>query len=475
MSEIVITASDLSAKQRSLERIINGPNYKIRDRLTELGVRHSDPTSSKSLASVFDCFSVIDLLYYTFSDSRLLGKELNLMLSTYVGADFGLHTLNGNGDGKVKAGVMNQFEMQNIDFKTEAYPHPRDKMLAAYSSSLDRYADVGLSTLTKQFFSWMKDEALTEWELHPDSRNAIDSINGKILDDYKFKGMSTKISRLEEKSDELTWANFAGYEDVVKYFKDLLLITQNVDYSLKLDTLKMKDLLPKGILLYGPPGTGKTTIARTFCNEAGIPFDIFSTTEIGDKYQNSAKNDIQKRFDDAAKYIRTGESRFSLLFIDELESLGKTVGGSNNGGNEDDKGVETMQMNMSGHRAEPGVVVVGATNRPDLLDKALIRPGRFSEWKYMGALSRDEARKALELYTSKGCERIDIEKLLNTYYTSSEPDPLQNPRQMVWTGAFVEEITNKAKRKKLIEHLKERSRDYLIGDNDLVHEIKNYK
>jgi len=474
MNGIAITADDFTVRQRSLERIINGPETRIKDSLQRLGDRYKDPAVQASLDSIFCCFSVVDILYNLLAPGRILDKKLSVVLSTYVGADYGLHVLDGNGGGKIKSNVRNVFENQRMDFE-KYYPLPRDELLVVYSSFLDKYANMGLSSLTGQFFNWMKDEAITEGERYPHSKNTIDAINGKILDDYKFKGMSARISRIEEKSEDYTWKNFAGYSYVADYFKDFQLLIKNFDYCMKLKTLDTKNLLPKGTLLYGPPGTGKTRIARTFCNESGIPFDIFSVSEVGSSYVNETSIKVRNKFDDAAKYIRTGESKFSLLFIDEIDSLGKSREGSTNGGKEDNKAVETMQMCMDGHLAVPGVIVIGATNRPNDMDRSLIRPGRISEWQYMGELDKGDARKVFSLYTTTGCKEIDIESLLNRYYTAPEPDPLNVPRQIRWTPAFVEEITVKAKRRKLIEHLKDRSKDYLVSNADLEQEIKAYR
>jgi cell division protease FtsH len=129
--------------------------------------------------------------------------------------------------------------------------------------------------------------------------------------------------------------------------------------------------IPKGILLVGPPGTGKTLLARSIAGEAGVPFIYSSGSDFVEMYAGVGAARIRRMFKDARKHGAC------IVFIDELDAVGRSRGGQSLSHEEREQTLNQLLVEMDGFAANQGIVVVAATNRPDILDKALLRPGRF--------------------------------------------------------------------------------------------------
>jgi cell division protease FtsH len=129
--------------------------------------------------------------------------------------------------------------------------------------------------------------------------------------------------------------------------------------------------IPKGVLLIGPPGTGKTLLARSIAGEAGVPFIYASGSDFVEMYAGVGAARIRRMFKDARKHGAC------IVFIDELDAVGRSRGGQSLSHEEREQTLNQLLVEMDGFAANQGIVVVAATNRADILDKALLRPGRF--------------------------------------------------------------------------------------------------
>ena len=139
--------------------------------------------------------------------------------------------------------------------------------------------------------------------------------------------------------------------------------------------------MPKGVLLVGPPGTGKTLLARAVAGEAGVPFFSIAGSEFVEMFVGMGASKVRDLFKQA------GEKAPCIVFIDEIDTIGKKRdGGSNLGGNDErEQTLNQLLVEMDGFGANEGVIVIAATNRQDILDPALLRPGRFDRQVYVGA------------------------------------------------------------------------------------------
>ena len=138
---------------------------------------------------------------------------------------------------------------------------------------------------------------------------------------------------------------------------------------------KFKELgarIPKGVLLVGPPGTGKTLLARAVAGEAGVPFFSISGSDFVEMYVGVGASRVRDLFEQAKKHAP------AIIFIDEIDAVGRQRGAGLGGGHDErEQTLNQLLVEMDGFSSNQGVIVIAATNRPDILDKALLRPGRF--------------------------------------------------------------------------------------------------
>jgi cell division protease FtsH len=163
-----------------------------------------------------------------------------------------------------------------------------------------------------------------------------------------------------------TFADVAGVDEAKN---DLVEVVEFLKTPGKFQRLGGK--IPRGVLLVGPPGTGKTLLARAVAGEAGVPFFSMSGSEFVEVLVGVGASRVRDLFDQAKKAAP------SIIFIDEIDAVGRQRGSSINSNDEREQTLNQLLVEMDGFDARQAVVVIGATNRPDGLDKALLRPGRF--------------------------------------------------------------------------------------------------
>ncbi len=174
----------------------------------------------------------------------------------------------------------------------------------------------------------------------------------KHAKDEKRKATFKDVAGADEEKEEL--------EEIVQFLKD----------PHKFDTLGAR--IPKGVLLVGPPGTGKTLLARAVAGEADVPFFSISGSDFVEMYVGVGASRVRDLFDQAKK------SSPSIIFIDEIDAVGRHRGAGMGGGHDErEQTLNQLLVEMDGFGANEGVIVIAATNRPDILDPALLRPGRF--------------------------------------------------------------------------------------------------
>ena len=200
-----------------------------------------------------------------------------------------------------------------------------------------------------------------------------------------------KVKDEHENKKTATFADVAGEDEEKEELKEVVEFLKSPD---KFNTLGAR--IPHGVLLVGPPGTGKTLLARACAGEAGVPFYSISGSDFVEMYVGVGASRVRDLFDKAKKTMPC------IIFIDEIDAVGRQRGAGLGGGHDErEQTLNQLLVEMDGFEANDGVIVMAATNRADILDKALLRPGRFDRQVYVG-LPDVKGREEILKVHSKG-------------------------------------------------------------------------
>ncbi|RKF13923.1 ATP-dependent metallopeptidase FtsH/Yme1/Tma family protein [Roseovarius spongiae] len=177
----------------------------------------------------------------------------------------------------------------------------------------------------------------------------------------------SKAKMLTEKSGRVTFDDVAGIDEAKEELEEIVEFLRNPQKFSRLG-----GQIPKGALLVGPPGTGKTLLARAIAGEAGVPFFTISGSDFVEMFVGVGASRVRDMFEQAKKNAPC------IVFIDEIDAVGRHRGAGYGGGNDErEQTLNQLLVEMDGFEANEGVIIVAATNRKDVLDPALLRPGRF--------------------------------------------------------------------------------------------------
>ncbi len=183
-----------------------------------------------------------------------------------------------------------------------------------------------------------------------------------------------RVKRADDESKKVTFKDVAGADEEKEELTEIVEFLKNPNEFSKLGAR-----IPKGVLLVGPPGTGKTLLARAVAGEADAPFFSISGSDFVEMYVGVGASRVRDLFKEAKK------NQPSIIFIDEIDAVGRHRGAGMGGGHDErEQTLNQLLVEMDGFGANEGVIVIAATNRPDILDPALLRPGRFDRQVTVG-------------------------------------------------------------------------------------------
>ena len=212
-----------------------------------------------------------------------------------------------------------------------------------------------------------------------------------------------KAKTVSKDQPKVTFKDVAGLENAIEELEEIKDFLEHPD---KYRAIGAK--IPKGVLLFGPPGTGKTLLARAVAGEAGVPFFSISGSDFVEMFVGVGASRVRDLFDQAK------QSAPAIVFIDEIDAVGRHRGAGLGGGHDErEQTLNQLLVELDGFEGSSGVIVMAATNRPDILDPALLRPGRFDRQITIDAPAIDGRQAILEVH-SKGKPlepEIDLEVL----------------------------------------------------------------
>ncbi len=239
------------------------------------------------------------------------------------------------------------------------------------------------------------------------------------------KAMNVGKAKVKNQADEgrkATFKDVAGADEEKEELEEIVAFLKNQQ---KFNTLGAR--IPHGVLLVGPPGTGKTLLARACAGEAGVPFYSISGSDFVEMYVGVGASRVRDLFDKAKK------SAPCIIFIDEIDAVGRQRGAGLGGGHDErEQTLNQLLVEMDGFGANEGVIVVAATNRADILDKALLRPGRFDRQVYVGLPDVKGREEILQVHTKNKPLGPDVNLATIAKTTAG------------FTGADLENLVNEA-------------------------------
>src|ERR1700748_3201299 len=217
-----------------------------------------------------------------------------------------------------------------------------------------------------------------------------------------FSFGKSRARLIDENNNAINFSDVAGCDEAKEEVSEL------VDFLR--DPQKFQKLggrIPRGVLLVGPPGTGKTLLARAIAGEAKVPFFSISGSDFVEMFVGVGAARVRDMFEQAKKHAPC------IVFIDEIDAVGRHRGAGMGGGNDErEQTLNQMLVEMDGFEGTSGVIVIAATNRPDVLDPALLRPGRFDRQVVVPLPALRGREQILKVHMRKVPVASDVEPLV---------------------------------------------------------------
>ncbi len=247
-------------------------------------------------------------------------------------------------------------------------------------------------------------------------------MSGGLGGDKTLNFGKARVKNSSDDGKKNVFADVAGADEEKEELQEIVEFLKNPE---KFNTLGAR--IPKGVLLMGPPGTGKTLLARAVAGEAGVPFFSISGSDFVEMFVGVGASRVRDLFDQAKKNAPC------IIFIDEIDSVGRQRGTGLGGGHDErEQTLNQLLVEMDGFEANLGVIMIAATNRPDILDPALMRPGRFDRQIVVGQPDIKGREEILKVHAKNKPLAPDVELKVIAQQTAG------------FTGADLENILNEA-------------------------------
>lgn len=216
-------------------------------------------------------------------------------------------------------------------------------------------------------------------------------VKGAGMQAFTFGQSKARITDPDDKNNKVTFKDVAGAKEAKEELKEIVDFLKSPKKFLDIGAR-----IPKGVILTGSPGTGKTLLARAVAGEAGVPFFHLSGSEFVEMFVGVGASRVRDLFKVAKKAAP------AIIFVDEIDAIGRTRGGGHGGGNDErEQTLNQILVEMDGFEPTDKVIVMAATNRPDVLDPALVRPGRFDRKVILDLPDRNDREEILKIHSEK--------------------------------------------------------------------------
>jgi transitional endoplasmic reticulum ATPase len=346
----------------------------------------------------------------------------------------------GRFDREIEIGVPDKDGRKEIlQVHTRGMPLNEDIDLDEYAESTHGFVGADLESLAKE--SAMN--ALRR--IRPELDLESDEIDAEVLErlevtetDFKDAMKGIEPSALREvfvEVPDVTWNDVGGLEDTKKRLRET--IQWPLEYPEVFETMDMES--PKGVLMYGPPGTGKTLLAKAVANEAQSNFISVKGPELLNKYVGESEKGVREVFSKARENAPT------VIFFDEIDSIagerGQNMGDSGVG----ERVVSQLLTELDGIEDLEDVVVIATSNRPDLIDSALLRPGRLDRHVHVPVPDEEARRAILEVHTRDKplADDVDLDKLARKTegYVGADIEALAREASMAASREFINSVS----------------------------------
>jgi len=245
----------------------------------------------------------------------------------------------------------------------------------------------------------------------------------------------SRAKRMSVDAPKITFRDVAGADEAVQELHEIKEFLENPK---KFQALGAR--IPKGVLLYGPPGTGKTLLARAVAGEAGVPFFSISGSDFVEMFVGVGASRVRDLFEQAK------QNSPCIIFMDEIDAVGRHRGAGMGGGHDErEQTLNQLLVEMDGFEMKDNIILIAATNRPDILDPALLRPGRFDRQIVVDRPDRRGRRKILEVHTRGKplAKQIDLDALAGQTpgFTGADLANLINESALLTARSGKREIT----------------------------------